>query len=96
MIRRAAKTDRNQGLIVEALRDACCAVQTLHAVGGGCPDLLVSRAGKNYLLEVKADEAQRRRKSKTAEKQQAWRAVWRGPVAVVTSVDEALRAVGLI
>lgn len=38
---RAAKVDKNQPEIVEALRAEGAVVQHLHAVGVGCPDLLV-------------------------------------------------------
>lgn len=101
-MRRAAKVDANQPRIVEALRDAGCSVQTLHGVGDGVPDLLVGRwmpewGGVNFLLEVKADAKAKKRKGSTAEAQEKWRREWRGPtVAVVTSVDEALSAVGIL
>jgi hypothetical protein len=52
-VRRAAKVDANQREVVAALRGAGATVQLLHAVGEGCPDLLVGYRGGNYLLEVK-------------------------------------------
>ncbi len=52
-MRRAANVDRNQPEIVAALRAAGATVEYLHAVGGGCPDLLVGYRGANYVLEVK-------------------------------------------
>lgn len=100
-MRRAAKVDGNQGEIVEALRKAGCSVQCLHAVGGGVPDLLVGRktyfgAGRtNLLLEVKDGRLSPSRRQLTPE-QEDWHAEWRGSVVVVTSVEEALRAVGAI
>jgi hypothetical protein len=40
-LRRASKVDANQREVVAALRGAGASVQLLHAVGEGCPDLLV-------------------------------------------------------
>lgn len=94
-MRRAAKVDANQPEIVAALRRAGCAVQDLSAVGQGVPDLLVSRAGLNILLEVKDGKKPPSARRLTPE-QEAWHAAWPGDVWIVTNVDEALRAVGLI
>jgi Holliday junction resolvase len=52
-MRRAARTDSNQTEIVAILRSLGCSVQMLHAVGAGCPDLLVGVAGQNLLIEIK-------------------------------------------
>jgi hypothetical protein len=87
-MRRIYRVDSNQAEIVDALKRAGCTVQPLTAVGSGCPDLLVSRAGVNYLLELKAD-------SELAALQIAWINAWNAKVHVVRSVDEALAAVGL-
>lgn len=86
------KVDANQAEIVDALRRAGCSVQVLAAVGHGCPDLLVGRAGRQYLLEVKNLSGRGKRLTPD---QLAWIAAWRGSVAVVTSISEAFAAVGL-
>lgn len=88
-MRRAAKTDKNQKEIVGALRMAGCTVTDLSAVGEGCPDLVVGRAGHNYLLEVKGP------KGKLTEAQHEWRARWNGQCATVRTIAEALAAVGI-
>ena len=49
-MRRAARTDENHTAIVQALLDAGCSVQSLAAVGCGCPDLLWGLAGVNGLI----------------------------------------------
>ena len=91
---RDAKTDRNQPEIVKALEDAGCSVQLLHRVGGGCPDLLVGRINKNFLLEVKdGDRVPSERKLN--ERQEKWHREWKGQKIVVTNAREALDAVGL-
>lgn len=84
------RTDANQADIVQALRLAGCTVHSLHAVGHGCPDLLIGRGGENYLLEVKTDDGTLRWS------QQQWIAKWRGQVAVVRSVEEALVVLGVL
>lgn len=92
-MRRAAKVDRNQSEIVSALRRFGCSVQPLHTIGQGCPDLLVGRGGRNFLLEVK-DSAKPPSARALTEDQVEWLDLWRGEaVAVVASVEEALHAV---
>lgn len=94
-MRRAAKVDTNQAAIVAALRAVGCTVQLLHAVGKGCPDLMVGRGGQTFLIEVK-DGALPPSARKLTPDQVAWHSLWRGrPVAVVTDVKEALEAVGI-
>ena len=52
-MRRAAKVDANQAEIVQALRQIGAVVQSLAAVGNGCPDLLVGYRNRLFLLELK-------------------------------------------
>jgi len=94
-MRRAAKVDHNHATIVQALRQVGATVQSLAAVGQGCPDLLVARGGTNYLLEIK-NPAQRPSDQRLTPDEQQWHQVWRGHVVVVRTVDEALKAVGAI
>ena len=93
-MRRAAKVDDNQAEIVAALRRAGCSVCILSGVGNGCPDLSVGLRGVTYLLEVKDGSKCPSKRRLTAGEQQ-WHEKWRGHVAVVNSVDDALDAVGL-
>lgn len=94
-MRRAARTDQNQAEIVSALRDAGMTVQPLHAVGGGCPDLLVGYAGKNILIEVK-DGNKPPSKRKLTPDQVEWHDAWRGQVAIANNIDEALAIAGFL
>jgi Holliday junction resolvase len=89
MVRRAAKIDDNQNSIVQGLRKVGCRVLSLAAVGKGCPDLLVYRAGRLYLLEVK-DGAKPPSRRKLTQEQVAFHKKW--PVTVVTSIEEAIAA----
>lgn len=94
-MRRAARVDVNQAEIVHALRCVGASVQSLAAVGQGVPDLLVGRRGVNFLLEVKDGDAPMGQQRLT-EHQADWHARWSGDVRIVRSVDEALRAIGVV
>lgn len=91
-MRRAAKVDDNQSEIVAALRAAGCSVTSLASIGKGCPDIVVGRAGVNYLLEIK-DGKKPPSKRKLTPDEHMWHESWRGQVAVVHSVEDALRIV---
>jgi len=86
-MRQAARRDNNEPQIVIALEACGCSVTRLSQKG--VPDLLVSRQGVTYLIEVKEP------KGKLTEDQEAFIWNWKGSVAVVRSVEEALEAVGL-
>lgn len=94
-MRRAAKVDANQFEIVAALRAVGATVQPLHAAGQGCPDLLVGYLGVNFCLEVK-DGAKPPSARKLTPDQVKWHDTWRGQVAVVSGVKDALLAIGAL
>lgn len=88
-MRRAARVDANQGLIVQALR-ACGATVRVISQGDGIPDLLVGYRGHTILMEVKdGDKTLSQRKLTEAE--QNFFDTWTGgKLLIVNSVDEAL------
>lgn len=92
MFRGAARTDRTHGEVVAAFRAAGCSVQSLAAVGGGVPDLLIGMSGRAFLVEVKDGQAPPSARRLTPA-QLAWREAWRGPWALVHSAEEALALV---
>lgn len=92
-MRRASRTDANQAEIVAALRGVGASVHPLHMVGDGCPDLLVGLRNVNYLIEVKDGSKPPSARQLTPD-QREWHGAWRGNVAVVKSVEEALTLVG--
>jgi len=94
-MRRAAKVDRNQGQIVEALRKAGASVEPIFRLGRGIPDLLVGYRKVNTLIEVKDGEAPPSKRRLTPDEQD-WHDAWRGQVCVVESPEEALRAIGAV
>lgn len=90
--------DVNHAEIVAALREAGCSVTSLAAVGRGCPDLVVGVRGRNYLLEVKPPGGARGgtcRQSLTDDERE-WHRTWRGQRAIVTTIEQALYAVGVM
>jgi hypothetical protein len=88
-VRRAARVDANQRAVVEALRAMGATVQLLHAVGKGCPDLLVGFAGRNVLLEVKDGNKRPSARALTPDEER-FAATWRGQAAVVLGPAEAI------
>lgn len=95
MPRYAAKADANQPEIVRALRGVGATVQHLHAVGRGCPDILVGFRGDNYLLEIK-DGAKPPSAQALTDEEKSWHFEWNGQVCVVNDVDSALAAIGAL
>ena len=91
------RVDDNQSKIVKALRDEGWTVTHLHAIGKGCPDLLVGvtrfNVKYNFLLEVKDGN----KAWKLTPDQVIWHYNWKGQVAVVTSPEQAVELIkGLI
>lgn len=82
------RVDSTQVQIVKELRRLGMEVEHLHMVGKGCPDILVGYKGKNVLLEIKKDE-----KAKLTPDQVLWHRSWKGQVAVVSNVIDAIKAV---
>ena len=91
-MRRAARVDANQAEIVAALRKVGCSVLDLSAVGGGCPDILVGRRGKNLLIEVK-DGTKPPSKRRLTPEEREFLTAWNGNAVICDSIEEALDAV---
>lgn len=86
--RRAAKRDANEKAITAALEAAGCTIA--HLSGKGVPDLLVLRAGRLWLAEVKDGKKAASRRKLTPE-QERWHARWwEAGILTFTSVDEAM------
>lgn len=92
-MRKTARVDANQAAIVEALRAIGASVESLAMVGRGVPDLAVGFRAQNYFLEVK-DGAKPPSARRLTPDEAAWHDGWRGQVATVASVEEALHAIG--
>ena len=91
-MRRAARVDENQSDIVAGLIYLGATVQLLHAVGQGCPDILVGWKGKNYLIEIKNPEKPKSDQKLTTD-QVKWHKFWRGHKAIARTFEEALQII---
>ena len=94
-MRRAAKVDDNHDEIVQALKTCGAIVQSLAAIGKGCPDLLCAFRGRLFLLEVK-DGSKPPSRQRLTDDQLSWHRSWGTLVDVVNSPEQALRAIGAI
>jgi len=91
------RADRNQKEIIVALRKIGCSVFPTHKVGHGFPDLAVGYTDKcgvrhTCLMEVKDGELPPSRKKLTTD-EKLFHFGWRGEVAIIYSVDEAIKYV---
>ena len=93
---RRGRTDGNHTEILEGLR-AVPGVTAFSTAGvrDGFPDICCARLGVNYLLEIK-DGSKPPSKRKLTEDEAKFHAMWTGQVAIVESVDDALRVIGVI
>ena len=85
-MRRAARTDSNQTEIIAALRKCGCTTLFLN-IGFGAPDLLVARANRMWLMELKVKDGKLRKI------QEDWHRNWNAKVHVVRSVEEAIKII---
>ena len=78
------RVDANQREIVAALRQIGASVWITSSLGGGFPDLAVGHRGRTYLLEVKVPPI------RLTPDEEGFHLQWRGQVAIVTNVEEAM------
>lgn len=91
-MRRHGRTDGNQARIVKALLDVGFSVQLLSAVGDGCPDIAVGARCRNFFFEIKDPEAQKSDRA-LRPTQKKWHGAWKGQVAKIETVEEALEII---
>lgn len=95
-MRKYGKLDANHNEIVNALRSCGASVVSLASVGNGVPDLLVGFNGRTCLLEVK-DGSKPPSHQCLTDAQSDFISKWRGSsIAIVNSVDGALRVLGVM
>lgn len=92
-MKKRAKVDDNQPDIVEAFRNFGFSVRHTHQLGGGFPDIVVGKHGKNYLIEIK-DGSKPPSKQKLTADEEEFKNEWRGQYDVVASVDDVLNFAG--
>ena len=89
------RVDGNHASIVKGLRAVGATVRSTAMVGQGFPDILCAYRGVNYLFEIK-DGAKSPSKRQLTAAEEVFHETWRGQVAIVTSLDEALAAIGAV
>ena len=89
----AGRRDSNEATIVSALVKAGCDIDYADRKPY---DIVVGKAGKTFLLEIKSLIGKRKPKKKPlTDSQRDFSTEWRGHYAIVATVEEALKAVGL-
>jgi hypothetical protein len=86
------RVDANQQVIVDALRASGASVEILSNLGRGMPDLIVGIPGNNILMEVKNPKTSYGKRG-LSKLQKVFAGRYLGPFFVVTSAEEALRAI---
>ena len=89
----AKRIDANQKQIVMNLRQLGFSVQILSSLGKGCPDLLIGRQKKNWLIELK-DGAKFASQQKLTPDEIRWHCTWNGQAAICNSLDQILKITG--
>lgn len=84
----ASRRDDNDKEITDALRAVGADVE--HWGTDGAPDKVVSYHGNTYLIEIKM------KGKKLTDKQVEFHTLWRGPICIAYSAEEALRYIGAI
>lgn len=87
-MRRAAKKDANHNEIVKHLKAEGWAVLDLSRLGGGCPDILVSRRGFQVLVEIKDGSKPPSGRQLTDAQAKFWKD-WPGVKIVAKSPEDA-------
>lgn len=82
---KAKRIDGNQHEIVAALRKIGASVAITSMVGNGFPDLVVGFQKRTIVLEIK-----RSKKEHLTPKEKEFHESWRGAIAIISSIDEAI------
>ena len=88
------RTDANHTPVIEALRGIGAFVQSLAAIGCGCPDLLVGYRGRWVLMEIKDGEQIPSKRDLTDDEKRWHKSAERGggQIVIVYSADDARNA----
>lgn len=91
-MRQTAKIDQNQPDLVKQLRDMGAAVQHLHQLGGGVPDLLVGYRGRWLVVEVKNPALPPSKRQLTPDEIK-WHEAFaqHGPIFIWETIEDAVR-----
>ena len=84
------RIDANHNELVKIARDMGASVQSLAAVGKGCPDLLIGYKGRNLLVEIKDGRKSPSHRYLTIS-ESAWHEGWAGEAYVILSTDQMIK-----
>jgi Holliday junction resolvase len=84
-----AKVDSNQSEIVKAFRNLGFSVFLTHTLGRGFPDIVASKQGLNFLIEIK-DGSLPPSKRKLTPAEQEFKDSWRGQYDIIESIDDVV------
>ncbi len=91
-MRRAAKIDANQNQVVKDLRKLGFSVRITSSLGQGFVDLVLGKAKKNYLVELK-DGSKPPSARKLTPDEEKFIEEWKGSVIVASSLEEILNQI---
>lgn len=84
-MRLANRRDANHAEIVSAFEQCGWRVLDLSRVGQGCPDILIAKAGKTALVEIKIP------KGKLRQNQSVFASLWAGKVYTCRTMTDVLK-----
>lgn len=93
-MRRIARTDDNQQLIVKQLRQLGCSVAITSMIGKGFPDLVIGYKDKNFLVELKDGSKPKSQKGLTMDEAKFFTA-WKGQCDKCENLDEICKIIGI-
>ena len=89
-MKKHGRVDANQSEIVGFLRAIPgVTVISLASLGGGVPDIMVGRNGRNYMFEIKDPEKPPSQR-KLTKAQKDFHLLWRGQVSIAETFGEIL------
>lgn len=94
-MRRIARVDDNQKLIVEQLRKLGVSVAITSMIGKGFPDFICGYRGKNYMIELKDGSKPKSQKGLTMDEAK-FHTAWKGQVDKCENLDEICKVLGII
>ena len=94
-MRRIARTDDNQQLIVKQLRQLGCSVAITSMLGKGFPDFVVGYQNKNFLIELKDSAKYKSQKQLTTDEVKFFES-WKGQVTKCETLNEICTIIGII
>lgn len=88
-MRMRARKDANHKEIAQVFTVLGFTVLDTSMIGDGAPDMIVGYKNTNFLIEIK-DGSKPPSARRLTPDEQDFHAKWKGPIAIISSVDEAL------